>query len=276
MRVSYADFDYVRKMVYELSAISLDNSKDYLVEARLAPIVHREGLASVAELVASLRSGCERLRDDVVAAVATNETSFFRDVHPFEALGDVILPGVLAANGGQHLAMWSAAASTGQEAYSLAMLVRERFPALDDVTILATDLSADILDRARSGRFTHLEANRGLPARLLVKHFEQDGRDWLLKPDVRKMVTFRHHNLARPFVGVPRMDVILLRNVLIYFDTPTKAAVLREVARVLRPGGHLFLGTSETTYGIDDSYERVQVGKTVCYRLANTERSSTC
>ena len=273
MTVSYADFDFVRKMVYKLSAITLDDSKDYLVEARLAPIVEREGLMSIAELVTTLRSGTPRLENDVVAAVATNETSFFRDVHPFDALRDIVIPGVLAANCGR-LAMWSAAASTGQEAYSMAMLVREHFPSVPDVTILATDLSADVLDRARSGRFSHLEANRGLPARLLVKHFEQVGREWQVRPDVRNMVTFREFNLARrPFIGVAQMDVVFLRNVLIYFDTDTRVGVLGEVARVLRPGGHLFLGSSETTYGLDDSYERVGVGKTVCYRLTDTNRS---
>jgi chemotaxis protein methyltransferase CheR len=265
--VSFADFDFVRKLVYEHSAIALDDSKEYLIEARLAPVAHREGLSSVTDLIRSLRKGEIRLRDDVIAAVATNETTFFRDVHPFDALRDVVIPAVLDANGGRTLSMWSAAASTGQEAYSMAMLVREHFPQIPHVAILGTDLAADVLFRARSGKFPQLEVNRGLPARLLVKHFERHGMEWQLSDEMRGMVTFRQLNLARPFDPMPPMDVVFLRNVLIYFDVPTKAEVLRRVAQVMRPGGYLFLGGSETTYGINDSFELVQAGKTVCYRL---------
>jgi chemotaxis protein methyltransferase CheR len=266
--VSFADFDFVRKLVYEHSAIALDDSKTYLIESRLAPLARREGLPSVTELVRSLRTDGSRLRDDVIAAVATNETTFFRDVHPFDALRDTAIPDALAANGGRRLAMWSAAASTGQEAYSMAMVVRDHFPSVPDVTILATDLSRDVLERARTGRFPQLEVNRGLPARLLVKHFERDGTMWQVADDIRRMVTFRQLNLARPFVGVPIMDIVFLRNVLIYFDLRTKLAVLERMARVLRPGGYLFLGAAETTYGIDESFERVQAGKSIFYRLA--------
>ena len=266
--VSLADFDYVRKLVYEHSSIALDDSKEYLVEARLAPLARREGLTSVTALVRRLRDGSARLRDDVVAAVATNETTFFRDVHPFDALRDVVIPEVLAANGGRSLALWSAAASTGQEAYSMAMLVRDHFPYVRNVTILGTDFAADVLTRARIGTYSQLEVGRGLPARLLVKHFVRHGREWRVSDEIRRMVTFRQQNLARPLDGVPSMDIVFLRNVLIYFDVPTKAQVLQRVAKVLRPGGYLFLGGSETTYGIDDSYERVQPApKTVCYRL---------
>ena len=265
--VSLADFDFVRKLVYEHSAIALDDSKEYLVEARLAPIARREGLSSVTELVRRLRSGEPRLRHDVVAAVATNETTFFRDVHPFDALRDVLIPEVLAANGGRSLALWSAATSTGQEAYSLAILVREHFPHVPNVTILGTDFASDVLARARTGRFSQLEVNRGLPVRLLVKHFVQDGTHWQLKDDIRRMVTFRQLNLAQPLKCMPPIDIVFLRNVLIYFDVATKAQVLQRVANVLRPGGYLFLGGSETTYGIDDSFELVRPSaKTVCYR----------
>jgi chemotaxis protein methyltransferase CheR len=208
----------------------------------------------------------------VIAAVATNETTFFRDVHPFDALRDVVIPAVLAVNGGRSLAMWSAAASTGQEAYSMAMVVREHFPLVPDVTILATDLSTDVLERARSGTFPQLEVNRGLPVRMLVKYFERNGRDWQLSGDIRGMVTFRRLNLARPFAGLPPMDVVFLRNVLIYFDVPTKIEVLQRVAQVLRPGGYLFLGGAETTYGLNESFERVHPGKTVWYQLGQGKR----
>jgi chemotaxis protein methyltransferase CheR len=189
-------------------------------------------------------------------------------VHPFDALREVIIPEVLANNGGRHLSMWSAAASTGQEAYSLALLVREHFPQVPNVAILGTDFSADVLARARIGCFSQLEVNRGLPVRLLVKYFSQDGRDWRLSDQIRRMVTFRQLNLDRPLVEVPSMDIVFLRNVLIYFDGPTKAQVIERVARVLRPGGYLFLGGAETTYGISESFERVVPWpKAVCYRL---------
>jgi chemotaxis protein methyltransferase CheR len=266
--VSFADFDFVRKLVYEHSAITLDDSKEYLIEARLAPVARQEGLSSVTELIRSLRKGGSRLRDDVIAAVATNETTFFRDVHPFDALRDVVIPAVLAGNGGRSLSMWSAAASTGQEAYSMAMVVREHFPVVPRVTILGTDLSSAVLVRARSGNFPQLEVNRGLPVRLLVKHFEHHGTHWQLSDDIRKMVTFSALNLARPFNHLPPMDIVFLRNVLIYFDAPTKVQVLKRVADVLRPGGYLFLGGAETTYGISDSFERTPVGKTTCYQLS--------
>ena len=267
-QVSLADFNFVRELVHEHSAIALDDSKEYLVEARLAPIARREGLSSVTELIRRVRNGETRLRHDVVSAVATNETTFFRDVHPFDALRDVLIPEVLAANGGRSLALWSAAASTGQEAYSLAMVVSDHFPHIPNVTILGTDFSADVLERARIAKFSQLEVNRGLPARLLIKHFVRDGREWQLSDDIRRMVTFRQLNLARPLDRMPGIDIVFLRNVLIYFDMPTKVEVLRQVAKVLRPGGYLFLGGSETTYGIDDSFERVHpTPKTVCYRL---------
>jgi chemotaxis protein methyltransferase CheR len=265
--VSFADFDYVRRLVYEHSAISLDDSKGYLVEARLAPVARREGMPSVSELIRSVRNGDDRLRKDVAIALATHETTFFRDVHPFTALADTVIPDVLARNGGRSLAIWSAAASTGQEAYSLAMLTRDQFPGVPAVTILGTDLSPDVVARARTGRFSQLEVNRGLPTRLLLKHFYRDGSAWQVCDELRRRVTFRQLNLARDFDGVPVMDVVFLRNVLIYFDGPTKVRVLERIARILRPGGYLFLGASETPFGIATSYERLQSGKAIFYRL---------
>lgn len=266
--VSPADFEFVCKLVRDQSAISLPDGKEYLVQARLTPVAERAGVASIAELVGRLRQGATGLRDEVVEAMATHESSFFRDLHPFEALREQIIPSALKNSGGRRLALWSAAASTGQEPYSLALMIREHFPQVPDVTILATDISKEALERAKTGRFTQLEVNRGLPAALLVKHFEQQGRQWQLKEVVRRMVTFRLLNLSTVLPAMPAMDVVLLRNVLIYFETPAKVAVLRQVSKVLRPGGHLFLGAAETTYGLDDSYERVQVGRTVCYRLS--------
>lgn len=269
MSLPQSDFDYVRKLVLDSSALLLGEGKAYLVEARLAPLVEREGLSTVGELVQRLRIGSSSLRDDAVEAMTTNETSFFRDVHPFEALRDVVLPEALRRCAGRPLRLWSAAASTGQEAYSLAMLMADFFPAAGG-SILGTDLSRDVLARAAHGTFSQLEVNRGLPAALLVRHFERDGAGWRIKEPLRRRVEFRQLNLARPWSGLAPMDVVLLRNVLIYFDAPAKQAALAQLARVLAPDGVLFLGGAETTYGLDDSWERVQVGRTSLYRVART------
>lgn len=267
MTLSTDDFDYVRRLVAAESALALGDGKAYLVEARLAPIAEREGCESVAELVRRLPVGSTALRDDVVQAMTTNETSFFRDVHPFDALRDVVMPEALRASG--RISLWSAAASTGQEAYSLAMLAADHFPSAT-VSILATDLSRDVLARAEQGTFSQLEINRGLPAPLLVRHFARDGAGWRVSEDLRRRVQFRQLNLARPWPLLPKMDVVLLRNVLIYFDADAKRAVLTQVARVLGPGGVLFLGGAETTYGLDESWERIQVGRTAFYRPVTT------
>lgn len=274
MALPDGDLDYVRRLVQERSGMQLGEGKGYLVEARLAPLATREGLSSVAELVRLLRTGPPALADDVAEAMTTNETSFFRDVHPFDALRDVVLPQALARSRSRGLRLWSAAASTGQEAYSLAMLLADSFPGVP-ATILATDLSRDVLARAAAGTFSQLEVNRGLPAPLLVRHFERHGAGWRIRPEMRRQVEFRQLNLARPWPRLPEMDVVLLRNVLIYFGADAKRAVLAQVTRVLAPGGLLFLGGAETTYGLDEGWERIQVGRTSLYRPVGHEEEST-
>ena len=271
MSVSAADFLYVRQLVQQDSAVSLGDDKGYLVETRLAPLLERAGFVSVHALIDHLRAGVPGLREQVVEALVTHETQFFRDLHPFAALREEIVPALREANRARPLAMWSAAASRGQEAYSLALLMCEHFPDSAGVTILATDISRRVLAQAEAGRFSQLEVNRGLPATLLLKHFDRVGRDWQLHDDVRSMVTFRQLNLDGPLSGVPPMDVVFLRNVLIYFNTEAKVALLERVGKVLRPGGYLLLGGAETTYGLDDSYERVEYGRTICYRLKTKE-----
>jgi chemotaxis protein methyltransferase CheR len=266
--LSVVDFDFVRRLAAQDSALTLGANKAYLVEARLTPIAEREGCGSVTELVARLREGSTLLREDVVQSLTTNETSFFRDVHPFDALRDVMLPAAIAARG--HAAVWSAAASTGQEAYSVAMIAASSFPE-DRVTILGTDLSRDVLARAATGEFTQLEVNRGLPAAMLVRHFERVGPRWRIRDDVRRRVEFRAMNLARPWPLLPPMDVVLLRNVLIYFDAAARRAALAQVARVLAPGGVLFLGGAETTYGVTDGWQRIQVGRSLFYAPTETK-----
>jgi chemotaxis protein methyltransferase CheR len=269
MSVTADDFLYVRRLVQNESAVSLGDGKEYLVANRLAPLVERAGLGSIGALIDLLRAGAPSLRREVVEALVTHETQFFRDLHPFETLRKEIIPAIQRANGARRLTMWSAASSSGQEAYSLALLMREHFPDISGATILATDISRKVLARAETGRFSQLEVNRGLPATLLVKHFDRVGLEWQLHDDVRRMVTFRQLNLDGPLSTVPPMDIVFLRNVLIYFDTDAKIALLKRVGKVLRSDGYLFLGGTETTYGLDDSYERVELGRSICYRLKN-------
>jgi chemotaxis protein methyltransferase CheR len=270
MPVTAADFEYVRRVVADDSAMALSDGKEYLVRTRLEPVAQREGLGSVVELIDRLRGGAPELRRQVVEALVTHETMFFRDVHPFDALRQEVIPALSRANGGRGLSFWSAATSTGQEAYSIALLIREHFPLLTSPTILATDISDQVLVRARKARFSQLEVGRGLPVALLLKHFDQLGREWQLHNDVRNMVAFHQLNLARPLPRIPSMDVVFLRNVLIYFDASAKAALLERVSRILRPGGYLFLGGAESTCGLEASYQRVQIGKSISYRRVDS------
>jgi chemotaxis protein methyltransferase CheR len=266
------DYTYIRELVRTQSAIVLEPAKAYLIESRLTPVAKSEGLTSLNQLVTRLRA--ERggaLQRRVVEAMTTNETSFFRDHHPFDALRHQILPDLIQSRSTTRtLNLWSAACSTGQEPYSLAMLIREHFPNLGEgwrVRVLATDLATRVLDRARRGSFTQLEINRGLPAALSIKYFRREGLEWIAHDSLRQMIDFREMNLATPWPSVAQMDVIFLRNVLIYFDTDTKKKILGNVRRILRPDGCLFLGAAETTLNLDETFERVRLDKVGgCYR----------
>ena len=273
MPLNSADFEHIAKLVRDRSAIVLEAGKEYLVESRLLPVARGEGCTSVAELVTRLRSSSANgLQQKVVEAMTTNETSFFRDLHPFEALKKTLLPELMAKRGGARtLNLWCAAASSGQEPYTIALTLREHFPALATWTVrfIATDLSMEMVERSRTGRYSQLEVNRGMPAPLLVKYFQRHGVEWQLKEDLRKSVEFRQLNLVDAWTTLPAMDLIFMRNVLIYFDVPTKKAILAKVRRLLRPDGYLFLGAAETTLNLDDSFERMQLEKAGCYRLRN-------
>jgi chemotaxis protein methyltransferase CheR len=265
-----ADFQYVSDLVRAAAAIVLEPGKDYLVQSRLAPVARQQGLADVAALVAAARA--ERgtiLRDRIVEAMTTNETSFFRDVHPFEALASDLLPALIERR--QHeraLTIWSAAASTGQEAYSVSMLLADEFPQLASwkVTILASDLSPQALDRARAGRYSQMEVNRGMPAAKLAKHFDRDGAAWVAKPRLRAPMQFAVVNLIGSWPAMPPVDVVLLRNVLIYFSVDTKRQILGRLRSVVRPDGYLVLGNAETTLNIDDHWVRVEPTRGGCYQ----------
>lgn len=271
MSLTPANFDFVRELVLNQSAIVLERGKEYLVESRLTPLAQRLGLGTLDNLVAKLRSepvnGIHRM---VVDAMTTNETSFFRDLHPFETLKKILLPEIMAKRAAERvLRIWCGACSSGQEPYSIALLLRDCFPQLSTwrVQLLATDLSQDMLEKSRQGKYNQFEMNRGLPATLLVKYFTKISPDqWRVRDDVRALVEFQEFNLARPFPPLPRFDIVFLRNVMIYFDVPTKKAILGRIRQVLAPDGYLFLGGAESVLNLDDSYESVTHGKTVCYR----------
>jgi chemotaxis protein methyltransferase CheR len=263
-------FEYICNLVREKSAIVLEPSKTYLVESRLTPVARANGLSSIDELVDVLRRpGSMKLTQAVIEAMTTNETSFFRDVHPFDALKTHIIPELMAKRASERtINIWSNACSSGQEVYTIAMLIKENFPDLGGwkVRLIASDLSTQILDKAREGVFNQTEVNRGLPLPMLLKYFQKNGLTWQIKDDIRKMVEFRQVNLVETFPQLPPMDIVFLRNVLIYFSPETKREILTKVRRVLRPDGFLFLGGAETTMNLDVSYERVQVSKAVCYK----------
>jgi chemotaxis protein methyltransferase CheR len=270
MPVGLSELAFVRDLVYRRSAIVIENGKEYLIESRLGPLARAEGFASIDEMVGKLRSQpANGLHSKVVEAMTTNETSFFRDLHPFEALKTEILPTLRKTRASsRRLRIWSAACSAGQEAYTIAMVLREHFPDLLswDVKIVGTDLASAMVTRAKEGKFSQLEVNRGLPAAFLVKYFDRKGVDWQIKQSLRDMFDVRSMNLIDPWPAMPSFDVVFLRNVLIYFDVPTKQLILSRVRQILAPDGYLFLGGAETTLKVDDSFNRVQVEKAVYYR----------
>ncbi|WP_222928303.1 CheR family methyltransferase [Cellulomonas telluris] len=273
MSIARHTFAYVAEHVRRTSAIQLDDGKEYLVESRLMPLAREAGLPDVDAYVARLRAEPgSAAHDDVVEALTTNETSWFRDVAPFEALRRHILPEIAERAGARRAPrIWSAACSTGQEPWSIAMVLEETLGPDVRAEVLATDLSTQVLERARTGEYSQLEVNRGLPAAMLVRHLERHGMHWRVGDALRRTVTFRRHNLldTPPSGG---FDVVFLRNVLIYFDLPTRHAVLEHVRTALRPDGWLVLGSAETTSGVHDGFERVQVGSTVAFRATAATR----
>lgn len=256
--MSGASFSQLAEFLHARSGIVLTPDKLYLVETRLGPLMRREGCADLAALVAKVTSALSgSIADEVVELMTTNETLFFRDGKPFEHLRDQVLPRLAAARGARRaIRVWSAACSTGQEPYSIAMTAAELGSALGGcrVEILGTDISRDVLRRAALGRYSQFEVQRGLPVAMLLKHFRKDGAEWVVKDDIRAMTTFREWNLLQPLTPLGRFDIIFLRNVLIYFDQATKSRVLDQVATVLAPDGVLYLGGSETTLGVSNRF----------------------
>jgi chemotaxis protein methyltransferase CheR len=255
--VTPLDYEFLRKFLKQRSGLDLSSDKQYLVESRLIPLARRAGLSGIAEIVQKIRSGSEPLISDVVEAMTTNETFFFRDKIPFENLRETILPMMLQARASRRvLRIWCAASSTGQEPYSIAMCLKEIGSALAGwrIEILATDLSQGVLEKSRAGIFSQFEVQRGLPIQMLVKHFTQVGELWQLNADIRAMVQHRQLNLLQDFSHLGTFDVIFCRNVLIYFDQDAKAGIFNRLARVIEPDGVLALGAAESVVGISDAF----------------------
>jgi chemotaxis protein methyltransferase CheR len=253
------DFDYLRKLLRDRSGLMLSAEKQYLAESRLLPLARKHGMGTLADLVAKLKQpGAATLSSEVVDAMTTNETFFFRDKVPFEHFRDTIMPALIAARAREkRIRIWCTAAATGQEPYSLAMALRGMSAALAGyrVEILATDISSDVLARAKSGIYTQFEVQRGLPIQLLIKFFSQVGETWQIAPEIRAMVQFRPLNLLNDFTPLGQFDLVFCRNVLIYFDQETKIGVLNRIARQMPDDSFLALGAAETVVGLTDAFK---------------------
>ena len=252
------DYEYLRKLLKDLSGLDLSADKQYLIESRLLPLSRKRGLAGISELVQKMKGGSASHIAQVVEAMTTNETFFFRDKVPFDHFRDTIMPEVLKARAGRKsVRIWCAAGSTGQEPYSLAMCLKEMSAALSGwrVEIIATDLSQEVLEKSRAGVYSQFEVQRGLPIQLLVKYFKQIGELWQISADIRAMVQHRQLNLLHDFSQLGTFDVIFCRNVLIYFDQDTKVNVFGRLARSMEADGFLALGAAETVVGLTDVFK---------------------
>ena len=267
MAVSESDYNYLRELVQEQSANLIDPSRNALFDTRLTQIARLSGADNLGDFVTMLKSGRPaHLHRAVAEAMTINETSFFRDLKPFEMLQEVILPRLIERRRDQQrLRIWSAASSTGQEAYSLAMMIAEHFPDLAhwDIKIIGTDISRQVVDYAQKGRYRRLEVNRGLPARMLLKYMTRDGEEWEMSPQIRSMCEFQYANLCAPLSLLPVFDLVLLRNVLLYFSQQDRRTLFREIHRKLAPDGYLVLGNAEQAEDSTDLFE-VEFGAN-CY-----------
>jgi chemotaxis protein methyltransferase CheR len=258
--VTRFDYDYLRRMLKERSGFVLAPDKEYLVDNRLTPVARRHGCADVSELVQRMRaSGAESLRIEVTEAMMNNESFFFRDKMPFDLVRDVVIPELVQKRAHtRKIRIWSAACSTGQEPYSLAMLLHET-PALAGwrLEIVASDIAGDALEQAKAGLYSQFEVQRGLPIQMLVRYFEQIKQQWQLAEKIRRMVQFRQGNLLADFSMLGTFDLVFCRNVLIYFDQATKLDVLGRIRTVTAADGYLVLGAAETMVGLGDGFAPV-------------------
>lgn len=253
-----SDYEYLRKLLKERSGLDLSADKQYLVESRLMPLARKASLSGIPELVQAMKSGAVALTSEVVEAMTTNETFFFRDKIPFDHLKETVLPGLIQARAARRsIRIWCAASSTGQEPYSIAMILKEMGAALSGwrTEIVATDLSMGVLEKSITGLFSQFEVQRGLPIQMLVKYFTQQGELWQLNADIRAMVQHRQLNLLQDFSHLGTFDVIFCRNVLIYFDQDTKIGIFDRLAKMLEADGVLALGAAESVVGISDAFK---------------------
>ena len=255
------DYDFLRKCLKDRSGLVLSGDKQYLVESRLLPVARRAGLGGLGELVSTLKRGnADALMTTVVEAMMTNESLFFRDKTPFEHFRTTVMPALTAARrSSRTLRIWCAAASTGQEPYSLAMALKEMERDLSGwrIELLATDISNEVLEKARQGLYSQFEVQRGLPIQLLIKHFVQVGELWQIAPEIRAMIKYRQLNLLADFSHLGMFDLVFCRNILIYFDQATKIDLLNRLAKIVAGDGYLVLGAAETVVGLTDSFKTV-------------------
>lgn len=268
---SFKDVTYIRNLIRVRSAMVLEPEKNYLLQSRLEPFAKQEGFGSMADLVSQLRqTSYGPLHRRVVEAMTINETSFFRDLVPFEILKDRLLPEVIQANRDiKRLHIWCGASSSGQEPYSILLTILHHFPELTswNIRLIATDISQQMIKRGREGRYGSFEVNRGLSPPLLNTYFSRQGLEWQIREDVRNMIEFREMNLAGSWLVLPRMDLVFMRNVMVYFDMETRKDILRRIRGILASHGYLILGATETTLAVDDHFERVPVNGTSVYRV---------
>lgn len=264
------NFIFLQQFIKEQTAIVIDLGKEYLIEARLGPVAKELGFPSIDALLEEVRTKQnDKLKTRVIDAITTNETFFFRDVYPFDFLkNQAVLDVIEKKKSERKLNIWCAAASSGQEPYTIAMILNDYAAKLEGWTInfIASDLSETMLEKAKLGMYNQLEINRGLPMSYLVRYFEKSGSSWQIKQEIRNMIKFQKINLKHAW-QLARMDIIFMRNVLIYFDLDTKKDIFKRLEFVLNPDGYLFLGGSETLLGISDNFERLKVEKTPCYQL---------
>jgi chemotaxis protein methyltransferase CheR len=256
--VTPLDFEYLRKFLKDRSGLDLAVDKQYLVESRLIPLARKAGLSGINDLVQKIKTGAEALIVDVVEAMTTNETFFFRDKTPFDHLRDTVIPALVQARAARRsLRIWCAAGSTGQEPYSIAMCLKEYGAALAGwrTEIIATDLSNEVLEKSKAGLYSQFEVQRGLPIQLLIKYFKQVGELWQINADIRAMVQHRQLNLLQDFSHLGTFDIIFCRNVLIYFDQETKVSIFLRLAKRMETDGFLALGAAETVVGLTDAFK---------------------
>jgi len=254
------DFDFIAKMLKDRSGLIITRDKAYLLESRLVPVARKRGFKGLDDFAPTIRTSGEDVLRDVTEAMTTNESFFFRDIKPFDQFKEMVLPQLMQTRAAKRsFRIWSAACSSGQEAYSLAMILKEEAAKIPGwkVEIVATDISHEMLDKAKAGLYSQFEVQRGLPISMLVKYFKKKDETWQIDPAIRGMVTFKEYNLLHDLKSLGQFDVVFCRNVLIYFDQPTKTTVLESISKIMPDDGILYLGGAETVLGISERFKPI-------------------